>query len=435
MFQRLHADNLWLVFYRTEMRLLPLLVGMERVGVQIDAGELKRIGVLLSAEAVKIEEQCQAAAGTRFNVSSSKQVREVLYNQLKLDVAAGVVVGKTAGGVKSTCEASLKKLEAVNAIPGLILKHRQLSKSQASYVQGLLKHHIRGRIHTTWDQIGAATGRLTSVEPNLQAIPKTSISLSSGSVSLRAAFVSTPGFCLVSADYEQIELRILAHLSGDPSLLRAIRTGGDIFRELTAVWQEKPVSSIEAAERDKTKHVVYALMYGAGKNRLSELLETSADKAQNIINSFYNKFSQIKSFNRSVVGRAEQQGSLVNMFGRKRYFPHINAANLGLKIQAQRQAFNFLIQGTAADIAKNAVITTQGRLEARGLEARVVLLVHDEIVWEVKTECREDTVEEIFLGLQDHSSIFPARVDFKVPLKVKISAGSNLGDVHRIERN
>jgi len=376
----------------------------------------------------------KAFAGIPFNLSSSKQVREVLYDVLKLDEVSGATITKTAGGVKSTCEATLKKLEKFHQVPGMILKHRQLSKSQSAYIKGLLQHNKGGRLHTTWDQTGAATGRLTSVSPNLQAIPKTELQLARSTVHLRSAFVASPGFVLVAADYEQIELRILAHLSGDRGLLKAIRSGGDVFTELAALWLGKSADRVVPPEREKTKHMVYALMYGAGRNRLSEILEVTQDQAQEFINSFYNKFCQLKSFNKSVVARATEKGCLVTMFGRRRRFPHINSANVGLKIQSQRQAFNFLIQGSAADIAKNSVILTEKKLRLRKLKARALLLIHDEIVWEVQVEDQKECIEQIGLCLQDHEAIFPSRIDFKVPLRVKLSVGSNLASMTTLER-
>ena len=350
MFRKLEEQNLWPLFYQLEMRILPALVTMESVGVIVNRDKLESLGHDLDRKMTEIQGEAVKLAGRVFNLSSPKQVREVLYDGLRLDAEAGLQVGRTQGGVKSTCEAVLVKLARRHPLPGLVLQHRQMAKYKGTYVDGILGH-VGGdsRVVTSWDQVATATGRVTSVSPNIQAIPKGEIDIGGGClINIRDAFIPPPGHMFLSADFEQIEFRIFGHLSQDPAITGAIKEGGDIFKKLASFWLEKDVENVTVDDRDKTKRVVYALMYGAGKIRLSEILEVSVQQASVIITSFYTKFSTLKSFNQKVIAMAEKNGYLTTLLGRRRYFPFISSSNPALKAQAQRQAFNFLIQGSAA---------------------------------------------------------------------------------------
>jgi len=434
LFRSLEKVNLWSLFYQLEMRILPALVSMERQGLCVDKGKLEVLGEALTKQLEELQKNANEMAGKVFNLSSPKQVRAVLYEDLKLDQKAGTLVGKTAGGVKSTCEAVLAKLVSCHPLPGLILQYRHLAKYKTTYVEGILGHYKMGKVFSCWDQVAAATGRVTSVAPNLQAIPKGDIDIGSKTINLRTPIMPTQGFKFLAADFEQIEFRIFGHLSQDPHLGEAIKQGGDIFRKLAAIWLDKTLENVTEDDRDKTKRVVYALMYGAGKNRLSEILSITVMQATAIINSFYMKFSSLKSFSQKVIAMAEKNGYLTSLLGRRRYFPHICSSNLGLRSQAQRQAFNFLIQGSAADIAKTGLLKAEENLEAENVEAHLVMMIHDEMVWEVKEEDLVTAAKVVKESLETTQQVVGADGQArKMEMKVKICWGGNWGTLKVLE--
>merc|ERR1719233_1694910 len=428
LFQNLEQLNLWALFYQLEMRILPVLVAMERRGVCLEKSSLEDLGTILSKELSELQEEANKMVGKEFNLSSPKQVRQVLYEDLKVDMAAGAVVGKTAGGVKSTCEAVLTKLVNFHPLPAIILQHRHVAKYKTTYVEGILAHCRKNKVYTTWDQVAAATGRITSVSPNLQALPKGAIDIGSITINLRSPFIPTKGFKFLAADFEQIEFRIYGHLSQDFHLIAAIKEGGDIFKKLAAIWLEKSVEMVTEDDRDKTKKVVYSLMYGAGKVRLSEILSITVPQAATIINSFYTKFSSLRSFSQRVIAKAEKDGFLTTLFGRRRYFPHISSSIPALRAQGQRQAFNFLIQGSAADVVKSAVLRAEESMEVEGLDARLVMMIHDEMAWEVREKDLTVAGEVVRKSLESTREV--KGMDGKtrkLEMKAKISYGDDWG--------
>jgi len=434
LFKRLEAVHMWSLFYQLEMRILPSLVSMERRGVCVDKISLEELGRDLGSQLDELQSKANEMAGKKFNLSSPKQVRSVLYDDLKLDQKAGTIVGKTAGGVKSTCETVLAKLVDCHPLPALILQYRHLAKYKTTYVEGILAYYKMGKVFTCWDQVAAATGRITSVSPNLQAIPKGDIDIDIKTINLRTPIVPTKGFKFLAADFEQIEFRIFGHLSQDPYLIAAIKDGGDIFRKLAAIWLNKVLENVTEDDRDKTKRVVYALMYGAGKNRLSEILSVSVAQAAAIISSFYVKFSSLKSFNQKIIAMAEKNGYLTSLLGRRRYFPNISSTNMGMKCQAQRQAFNFLIQGSAADIAKSGLLKAEENLEAGDVEAYLVIMIHDEMVWEVKDEDVNKSVKLVKESLENIGKVVGADGKAReLVMKVKVCCGENLGSLKEVE--
>ena len=431
LFRKLEEMNLWSLFYQLEMRILPALVTMERVGVLVDTEKLKTIGEELKRKIKEVQRKAEKAAGKSFNLSSPKQVREILYDELKLDQKCGLSVGKTAGGAKSTCESVLIKMTKCHPLPSLILQHRQVVKIKTTFVDGLLCHMIGGKISTSWDQVAAATGRVTSVSPNIQAIPKGEVDIGEGRcVNIRDSFIPPTNCLFLAADFEQIEFRIFGHLSQEPAIACAIREGGDMFRKLAAVWLDKKLDDVTGEDRDKTKRVVYALMYGAGKVRLSEILEISVLQAGVIINSFYTKFSSLRIFHQKVISMAENKGYLTSLMGRRRYFPHISSTNHKFKAQAQRQAFNFLIQGSAADIAKTALIRAQEALTVAGVDSELVMMIHDEMVWQVRAGMEDLAAQVVRDCLQDCGQVISADGTRRsLDMKVKISVGPTWGSL------
>ena len=254
MYGKLEELELWKLFYNTEMRILPSLVSMERAGLTVDQARLEDLGKLLQQKMLSVRAEAERQVRKPFNLSSPKQVREILYTELKLDQRSGVVVASTAGGEKSTSENVLLKLKSFHPLVGLILQHRQLTKYKTTYVDGILSHlsHL-SRVSTCWDQIAAATGRVTSVSPNLQAVPKgvTDLGGDGTLVNIRAAFQPSAGRTFLSADFEQIEFRIFGHLSQDPQINLALRERGDVFNKLAAFWLDKSAVEVSEEERDR----------------------------------------------------------------------------------------------------------------------------------------------------------------------------------------
>ena len=340
MFSQPDDRDLGTLFYQTEMRILPALVSMERVGITVDCLKLEELGSLLQQKIMKVKAEAERLIGKSFNLSSPKQVGEVVYDQLKLDQVSGIVVARTPKGVKSTSESVLSKLKSFHPIINLILEHRQLTKYKSTYVDGILGHVVQGKVFTCWDQIAAATGRVTSVSPNLQAVPKGVIELGDSTrVNIRAVFLPARGHKFLTADFEQIEFRLFGYFSQDPQINQALKEGGDVFRKLAAFWLDKEMSDVTEVDRERTKRVVYALMYGAGKVRLSEILGITVLQAASLITSFYLKFSTVRAFNQRIISRAERRGYLTTVLGRRRHFPNILSSNQAVKAQSQRQAF------------------------------------------------------------------------------------------------
>ena len=423
MFQKLNKDGLWDLFYRLEMKLLPLLALMQKRGVSVNLDEFHRLQESFQNELKRLENSAQKCIQKEFNLSSSLQLRTILYDELKLDVKAGISADRTPSGAKSTCETMLQKLVACHPLPNIVLTHRHIAKCNTTYVKGILQFCEGGKVETIWDQIAAVTGRLTSAEPNLQAVPKTDILISGEAINLRSPYLATNGFIFLAADFEQIEFRIYGHLSGDPTLLSVVKEENDIFAKLSSVWQDKEITQVTTDEREKTKRMVYAIMYGAGKNRMADILGISVDQAANIMDLFYQRFSLLKSFYRNVISEAKKLGYLTTMFGRRRYFPQINSGNVAIRSQTERQAFNFLIQGSAADIAKTAMIQAEAQLATENIESHLVLMIHDEIVWEVKEEDFLSASAIVRTTLQDGQSLAAGRFKFNVPLPVKLKSG------------
>lgn len=432
MVARLEGLGLGPVFQRLEMRLVPHLVAMERRGVGVDEARLEVLGTNLDQQLAALEQEAHRAAGREFNLCSPAQVRTVIFDDLKLDKKGKILVGKTTGGVKSTCESVLQAMVPLHPLPGLVLRHRQLAKLRSTYVEGLQHHCQAGRVFTSWDQLAAATGRLTSVTPNLQGVPKGDIEAGGRTVRLRSSIVPSGGFVFLCADFEQIELRIYAALSGDEGLLAATREGGDIFCRLAATWLGKELAAVTESDRERTKHLVYALMYGAGKARLADILTVTVEQAGAIMAGFYTKFATLRAFNQRVLEAAARDGFLTTLLHRRRYFPGIRAINKGQRAQAQRSAFNFLLQGSAADLAKLALLAAQAALREAGLDTALVLMIHDELVWEVAQGQVGEAAAVVEAALRGVGEAPLLGRRMTVDLPVKVTWGTDLGTLQAL---
>ncbi len=358
-----------------ERPLVPVLAGMEQAGIAVDAAAMGSMSAEFGSAMRELEVRIHAAAGRVFNVASTRELAQVLFVELGLPVVKKLKTGP------STDQDVLEKLSEEHPLPRLVLEHRSLSKLKGTYVDALplLVDPADGRIHTTFNQAGAATGRLSSQDPNLQNIPvRTELSRR-----IRAAFVAPPGRLLLSADYSQIELRILAHFAEDPSLLESFRSREDVHSRTAAETFGVPASEVTPDQRRVAKVLNFGIAYGLSAFGLSQRLDMPPAEAQAIIDRYFARYAGVKRWLGGTVAAARESGEVRTLWGRRRELPDIRSRNPGLRQAAERMAVNTPIQGTAADIVKVAMLRVDRALAAEGLASRVILQVHDELVLEV----------------------------------------------------
>ncbi|MFP4566359.1 MAG: DNA polymerase I [Spirochaetaceae bacterium] len=403
------------LFYELELPLVPVLADMELRGIRIDTGMLAAYSRELEGLLASIEEEIYELCGREFNIASTKQLQEVLFVERKLKP-----VKKTKTGY-STDVAVLQELAREDPVPEKVLRHRLLSKLRSTYVDALPKlvNPETGRLHTHFTQTGTATGRLSSKDPNLQNIP---IRDEEGR-RIRTAFVPADGWVFVSADYSQIELVVLAHLSGDPGLTRAFREGKDVHRETGALIFGVPAEEVTAAQRRIAKTINFGVMYGMSSFRLSRELNISREEAERFMEVYFRTYPNIKSFVEETIRRAEANGAVRTLLGRERPLPDITSRNRTVKSGAERIAVNTPIQGTAADIVKRAMLRVGRRLAAEGSGGSILLQVHDELILEVPA-AEKDAVSRL-VGEE-----MAAAVELSVPLRVTVEAGTSWGELH-----
>ena len=377
----LAAEQLDELFRQLEMPLVPVLAQIERAGIGVDRASLAAQSRHLEGELTRLTAGIFDLAGQEFNVNSPKQLGEILFDKLQLP--AGKKTGKTRSA--STAVEVLEELALIHELPRLVLEWRGLHKLKSTYVDALpgLVHPDTGRVHTSFNQAVAATGRLSSSDPNLQNIPiRTDLGRQ-----IRAAFVASPGNVLISADYSQIELRVLAHLAEEDTLIEAFRNGEDIH-DRTAASVFGTGSGLDAQElRRRAKIINYALLYGKTAFTLAKDIGVTNEAAQALIDAYFAGFPRVRGFIDRTLAEARETGSVKTLFGRRRLMPDLNSRNGQIRARADREAVNMPIQGTAADILKRAMIALHRELPVRGLKTRMILTVHDELVFEgPKTE-------------------------------------------------
>ncbi len=401
------------VYYEIDNPLIPTLAKMERVGVSLDEKTFKDLEVDLERMIKEIEEEvAKYSDGETINLNSPKQVSEFLFEKLELPV-----VKKTKTGYSTDSEV-LETLDGkdLSPVPGLILKYREYGKLLSTYVKTLpeLRHKRDGRVHTHFNQDVAATGRLSSNNPNLQNIPiRTELGRS-----IRKGFIAAAGYKLIGADYSQVELRLLAHFSEDPTMLKAFQNGEDIHRQTAAEIMGLPLSEVSSEERSRAKAVNFGLMYGQSSFGLASQLKISRKEAKDYITNYFERFSRVKNYLDTLKEKAEKDGFAITLMGRKRYLPDIHSKNRTIKSMAERVAINSPIQGTAADIIKMAMINIQNTIEERGLKSQMILQVHDELIFEVPDN-EVDTMKELIREKMENV------VQLKVPLTVDVGEGQN----------
>lgn len=412
---RLAKDELTPLFADVELPLTAVLSRMERAGVRIDEGHLSRLSAEYEKELAVLEKEIHELAGEEFLVSSPKQLQVILFEKLGLPI-----LKKTKTGY-STAENVLEQLTEHHALPGKILAWRKLSKLKSTYVDALppLVNERTGRIHPSFHQLGAATGRLSASNPNVQNIP---IRGSEGA-RIREAFIPADGRVLVSADYSQVELRIVAHYSGDTSLIEAFRDGDDIHRRTAAEVAGIRQEEVTDDQRARAKAVNFGIIYGSSAFGLSQQLGIAAGEAQETIDAYFTRYEGVRRFLDETTAQAKEDGFVRTWMGRRRYFPDLGSRNRMLRQAAERMATNTVIQGTAADLIKKAMVDVDRGLVERGLAATMILQVHDELVFETSEAEREALsalVREKMEGVAELS----------VPLTVDLGVGQNWREAH-----
>jgi DNA polymerase-1 len=403
------------LFEEVELPLTGVLARMERAGVRIDEAALLRLSRAYESDLARIEGEIFALAGEKFLVSSPKQLQQILFEKLRLPV-----VRKTKTGY-STDEDVLEQLAVHHELPARILAHRRLAKLKNTYIDALppLVNPRTGRIHPTYHQLGAATGRLSATQPNVQNIP---IRTPEG-VRIREAFVPAEGSLLLSADYSQVELRILAHYSGDESLLEAFRSGEDIHRRTAAEVAGIPPAAVSADQRARAKAVNFGIIYGSSAFGLAQQLGIASAEAQATIDAYFARYRGVRRFLDETVARARERGFVTTHLGRRRYLPEIGSRNRTLRNAAERMAVNSVIQGTAADLIKKAMVAVDAALREERIPARMILQVHDELVFEVEEGAAPrlgERVRELMEGV----------LALRVPLVVDVGTGRNWREAH-----
>ena len=409
------TDSLDHVFRELEMPLVPVLADIERAGILIDGPALATQSQHIERELARYTERIYGLAGQEFNINSPKQLGEILFEKLQLPALKKT--GKTRSA--STAVEVLEELALVHELPRLILEWRGLHKLKSTYIDALpqLVHPATGRVHTSFNQAVAATGRLSSSDPNLQNIPiRTELGRQ-----IRRAFVAAPGHVLISADYSQIELRVLAHLADEDALIEAFRSGEDIH-DRTARKVFGPASGLDKHElRRRAKIVNYALLYGKTAFTLAKDIGVTKEAAQAFIDAYFAGFPKVRIFIDDTLRRARETGVVKTMFGRRRLVPELNSRNGQIRSAAERVTVNMPIQGTAADILKKAMIDLHAELPKRGLNTRMILTVHDELLFEAPREEADRAAESVREKMESAAAL-------KVPLTVDVGIAENWRD-------
>ncbi len=405
------------LFHEVEAPLVGVLARMEAKGVYLDTAALREVGRELERRLLRLTEEIYGLAGTAFNIASPQQLREVLFGRLQLPTR-GIRRGRTG---LSTDVNVLSKLAAVHPLPGKILEYRTVAKLRSTYVEGLLASvdaHT-GRLHTTFNQCVTATGRLSSTDPNLQNIPVRG----DEGVLLRRCFTAPSGYCLVVADYSQIELRLLAHFSGDAVLCSAFENREDIHTRTAAEVFGVPPSAVTRDQRRVAKMINFGVLYGMGAASLAKELGISVGDAQRYISQYFARYAGVRAYLDTVVRQARERGYVVTLMGRRRSVPELGSPDRVVAQAAERIALNTPVQGSAADVIKLAMVALDRAIRERRLDARMVLQVHDELVFEVA----EPQAEEMRTLARE---VMEGVVHLRVPLVVDIGIGRNWAEAH-----
>ena len=414
--ETLKQEGLWDLYRENVLGLLPVLCDMEFTGVSVDTAILEEMSKEFEKDLSSIKAEIYEKTGGEFNINSTKQLSEVLFEKLRLPARK-----KTAKGAFSTDSEVLRDLSAIHEVPRLILRHRFLSKLKSTYIDQLprLINPATGRIHTSFNPAGTSTGRLSSSDPNLQNIP---IKTEDGK-RIRKSFVAKDGCLILSADYSQIELRLLAHFSRDPTLLEALRGNKDVHVATACEIFNATEDQVTSEMRNLAKTINFGIIYGISAFGLSKQLGTTVSVSRNYINRYFDRYSEVKAYMQSSVEEARNRGYTETLVGRRRPIPELVSGNRVERSRGEREAINTPIQGSAADIINLAMIRIFTKLEEEGFRSKMILQVHDELLFEV----HETELEE----LQTHiKNDMENAWELRVPLKVEMRAAENWAEAH-----
>ncbi len=412
--EELHRQGLWQLFREVEMLLIPVLLAMERNGITLDTALLRKMSLELGQEMLKLEAEIYNSVGHQFNINSPKQLGKVLFEELKLPGSR-----KTKSGY-STEASVLQGLRGLHPIIELVLQYRQLGKLKSTYIDALpaLINPKTGRVHTNFNQTGTATGRLSSSEPNLQNIP---VRREIGR-KIRQAIIAPSGAYLLSADYSQIDLRALAHLSQDPSLIAAFISDEDIHTKTASKLFDISIAEVTSEMRRAAKTVNFGVIYGMSDYGLEQATELSREGAAQFIALYFERYPGVKEYIEITKEQARKLGYVQTVLGRRRFIPEINSPNRQVREAAERMAINAPVQGTSADIIKVAMINIHREIKKRNLKSKMLLQIHDELVFEVPQEEVEEMKSLV-------SEIMSQAMKLCVPLKIDVKLGKNWAEM------
>ena len=404
--EQLRANDLEQIYSRIELPLAYVLRGMQDEGFLVDADVLSDLGVTFRAQIQRLTDEIAEMAGERINLNSPKQLGELLFGKLGIPSPKKKV---------STNAEVLEQLSEDYPICGKVLEYRKYQKLESTYIDALIPMRDKnGRIHTRFDQVGTATGRISSAEPNLQNIPvRTELGKA-----IRGAFVARPGWLLVDADYSQIELRVLAHMSGDATMINAFLMDQDIHARTASEVYGVPLDQVTSQMRSASKAVNFGIVYGISEFTLAKNIGVSRSEARAFIDRYFDRYPGVKAYMDGAVKKGHAQGYVTTLMNRRRYLPELTSANYAVRAFGERCAMNSPIQGTAADIIKLAMIAVDEALKAGGFEAKLILQVHDELIVEApeaETEAVRDLLRRCMEGVMALS----------VPLRTDISIGGD----------
>lgn len=411
------------LFNELEMPLISVLADMELTGISLDTGFLAQMSGELNERLSSIESRVHEIAGKEFNLNSPQQLSEVLFDHL--EITPPDRTRRTASGFYSTAAGVLEALSGKHPIVDLVLEHRELAKIKSTYLDALPQqvNPQTRRVHTSYNQTGSVTGRIASSDPNLQNIPiRTELGRQ-----VRRAFVAMPGYVLLSVDYSQVELRIVAHISGDKAMLAAFRAGQDIHAATAAAIHSIPLEAVTAEQRRHAKAINFGLIYGMSAFGLTRTTDLTLAEAEDFVNAYFKQFPGVKNYLDNVRRQAAEQGYVETLLGRRRYFPGLkNQTNYNIRAREEREAINAPIQGTAADIMKIAMLKVPPAMVAAGLSGRMLLQVHDELVLECPQEELHDTANLV-------RAVMENAYQLSIPLVTDARSGKNWGEMHPVD--
>jgi DNA polymerase-1 len=407
------------LFQEIEMPLVSVLAEMEMAGISLDLDYLKEMSAELSLSLGTIESKIFEAVGVEFNLNSPQQLSEALFDRLSL--VPPDRTQRTSSGFYSTAAGTLEAMRGDHPVVDMVLEYRELSKLKNTYVDALplQVNPITGRVHTSYNQAGSVTGRIASSDPNLQNIPiRTELGRR-----VRQAFVAEPGNVLLSVDYSQVELRVVAHMSGDEAMLSAFRAEQDIHDATAAAIYNLPIEEVSKEQRNRAKGVNFGLIYGMSAFGLSRYTDMTLAEAEDFVSAYFDQFPGVKKYLDGMKTRAADQGYVETLLGRRRYFPGLKTqSNYNIRSREEREAINAPVQGTAADIMKIAMLKVSRALREKALRSRILLQVHDELVLECPLEELNQTAALVSQIMQN---AFP----LEVPLQTDARSGPNWNDM------